>query len=124
MTGLLKKRLPAVASYTVGLGVAVLLVLVTVAGALWQVERAAALNETVRDRVDIRSHYRLFLRGLQDAETGQRGYLLTRNERYLAPFEAGRAEVWRELSLIEAQATDPDRQAEAALARIEHQKAR
>lgn len=110
----LRGRFPSVASYAIALGVAVVLVLVTVAAALWQVDRAAELNVAVRDRVEIRSHFRLFLRGVQDAETGQRGYLLTNNESYLTPFENGRAEVWRELSLIEAQVNDGPREAEAA----------
>lgn len=109
----LGRQVPATVAYAVALGVAVLLVLVTVAGALWQVDRAAQLNTAVRDQVEIRSHYRLFLRGLQDAETSQRGYLLTNNEIYLAPLETGRTDVWRELSLIEAQATTPERRSEA-----------
>lgn len=111
---ILGRRLPAAATYAVALGAAVLLLLLTVAGALWQTDRSLELNALVRDRVESRSHFRLLLRGLQDTETAQRGFLLTSNGTYLEPFGAGRAEVDRELTLIEAQARDPNDQKEAA----------
>ena len=38
---------------------------------------------------------------LKDAETGQRGYLLTEEERYLEPYDAGRANVNRELTELQ-----------------------
>lgn len=100
----LGRRFPAAATYAVALGAAVLLVLLTIAAALWQTDHYSALNANVRDRVEARAHYRLFMRGLQDAETAQRGFLLTGREQYLSPFASGRAEVERELAVIEAQA--------------------
>ena len=41
-------------------------------------------------------------RSLLDAETGQRGFLLTGNEQYLQPFESGLQRSERELSKLEA----------------------
>ncbi|MCR6646369.1 MAG: CHASE3 domain-containing protein [Terricaulis sp.] len=115
---ILGRRFPAAATYAVALGAAVLLVLLTVAAALWQTDHYRALNANVRDQVEARAHFRLFLRGLQDAETAQRGYLLTGREEYLAPFASGRAEVEREMALIETQAgANPARAAEAKLLR-------
>ncbi|HRE44008.1 MAG TPA: CHASE3 domain-containing protein [Terricaulis sp.] len=115
---ILGRRFPATATYAVALGAAVLLVLLTVAAALWQADHYRALNANVRDQVEARAHFRLFFRGLQDAETAQRGYLLTGREEYLSPFASGRAEVEREMALIEAQAgSNLARIAEAKLLR-------
>src|SRR5688572_7081979 len=103
---ILGRRFPAAATYTVALGAAVVLLLLTIAGALWQTDRNLELNAEVRERVELRSHYRLLMRGLQDAETSQRGFLLTGKEAYLEPFAHGRAEVDRELTMIEAQVAE------------------
>ena len=111
---ILGRRLPATATYVAALGAAVLLLLLTVAGALWQTDRSLQLNAEVRAQVEMRSHFRLLMRGLQDAETSQRGYLLTRDEAYLEPFGVGRTEVERELAYLESQASTPEREAEAA----------
>jgi len=111
---LLGRRFPATATYAAALGVAVILMLLTVAGALWQTDRSLELNAEVRNSVEMRSHFRLLMRGLQDAETSQRGFLLTSDEAYLEPFAGGRAEADRELTLIETQASDSVRIAEAA----------
>ena len=43
---------------------------------------------------------------LVDAETGQRGFLLTRREAYLEPYEAGRARVGRQMSDLQALTAD------------------
>ncbi|HRO03469.1 MAG TPA: CHASE3 domain-containing protein, partial [Terricaulis sp.] len=111
---ILGRHFPAAATYAVALGTAVFLLLLTVAGALWQTDRSLQLNAAVRAQVEMRSHYRLLLRGLQDTETAQRGFLLTRDEGYLEPFGAGRADIERELAVIESQVSDPSRVGEAA----------
>lgn len=111
---ILGRRFPAAATYTVALGAAVILLLLTVAGALWQTDRSLELNAAVRERVELRSNLRLLLRGLQDAETSQRGYLLTSNQSYLEPLSQGRAQIDRALDLIEGQADTSERTAEAA----------
>ena len=71
------------------------------------------LNEDVRQSLAQRSSLRLLMRGMQDAETGQRGYLLTGDENYLEPYLAGRDDIERELSNLEAfAAAEPGQVAE------------
>jgi CHASE3 domain sensor protein len=43
---------------------------------------------------------------LQDAETGQRGFIITGDESYLAPFEAGRTKLFEALSRLSELASD------------------
>ncbi|MCX7358668.1 MAG: CHASE3 domain-containing protein [Alphaproteobacteria bacterium] len=102
----LGRRLPAAATYVAALAAAFLLLVVTVAGALWQTEQGIQLNAEVRQSLAQRSSLRLLMRGMQDAETGQRGYLLTGQESYLEPYLAARDEIERELTNIEGYAGD------------------
>ena len=95
------RRLPATATYVVALGAALLLLVITVLAALWQTNQGVELNQDVRQSLAQRSSLRLLLRGMQDAEAGQRGYLLTGDEAYLEPYLAGRADIQRELSNLE-----------------------
>ncbi len=111
----LGRRLPATATYVAALSAALLLLVVTVGAALSQANEGAQLNEDVRQSLAQRSSLRLLLRGMQDAEIGQRGYLLTGDQSYLAPYEAGRDDVARELANIERFAGDNrERLAESA----------
>ncbi|MEQ1492161.1 MAG: CHASE3 domain-containing protein, partial [Terricaulis sp.] len=110
----LGRRFPATATYVAALTAAFLLLVVTVAGALWQTERGVQLNAEVRQSLAQRSSLRLLMRGMQDAETGQRGYLLTGQESYLEPYFAARDEIARELANIDSYAGgDASRVAEA-----------
>lgn len=102
----LGRRLPAVATYVAGLGVSLFLLLLTIGVALWQSERSVELNQAVRESLETRSQLRLLLRNLQDAETGQRGYLLTGDESYLEPYLASRDEAPRAVELLEVAAGD------------------
>ena len=102
----LGRRLPAVATYVAALSTALLLLVVTVAGALWQTNQGVELNADVRQSLAQRSSLRLLMRGMQDAETGQRGYLLTGQESYLEPYFAARDDIERELSNIDGYAAD------------------
>lgn len=43
---------------------------------------------------------------VQDAETGQRGYLLTGNERYLEPFQAAKLQITSRMAGVEAAIAD------------------
>lgn len=98
---LLGRRLPAAATYAVALGAALLLLILVVVGAFIQTNQSADVNQQVRESIDRRSHYRLLLRSLQDAETGQRGYLLTDDEAYLEPYENARLIIGGELDAID-----------------------
>ena len=102
----LGRRLPAVATYVAGLGLSLFLLLLTVGVALWQTERSVELNQAVRESIETRSQLRLLLRNLQDAETGQRGYLLTGNEDYLQPYLTSRDEAPRAVEALEQAAGD------------------
>lgn len=98
------RRLPATATYVAALSAALLLLFVTVATALWQTDQSVTLNADVRQSLAQRSSLRLLMRGVQDAETGQRGYLLTGDESYLEPYFAGRDDVDRELANLQTYA--------------------
>ncbi len=102
----LGRRLPATATYVAALTAAFLLLLITVAAALWQTNQGVELNQDVRQSIEQRSSLRLLMRGMQDAETSQRGYLLTGDEDYLGPFFAGRADIDRELANLDRFAGD------------------
>ena len=109
----LGRRLPAVVTYVVALGLSLVLMLLTVGAAIWQTNRGVELNEAVRASLETRSHLRLLLRALQDAEIGQRGYLLTSQESYLGPYFSAVESVPRELEALEAAAgANAARQAE------------
>lgn len=98
------RRLPAVVTYVVALGLSLVLMLLTVGAAIWQTNRGVELNAAVRASLETRSHLRLLLRALQDAEIGQRGYLLTGDESYLGPFFSAAESAPREIGALEAAA--------------------
>ncbi len=68
-----------------GLGIAVLLGMV--ATSLWLVQANNKYSQETADLRRLRASILDVLTTVQDAETGQRGYLLTGDERYLAPYQ-------------------------------------
>ena len=56
--------------------------------------------EAVRHALDVDGRLARVLSALQDAETGQRGYLLTGDENFLRPFREGRGKVSREIARL------------------------
>lgn len=100
----LGRRLPATVTYVAALVAGLLLLILTVGAALYQVDRTAELNTAVRASIDTRAHLRLLLRALQDAETGQRGFLITNNDAYLEPYNGARETATRELDALQAAA--------------------
>jgi signal transduction histidine kinase len=58
-----------------------------VALSFWMLERTRVSTEEVLATREVRSSLADLLSVVQDAETGQRGYLLTGEDRYLAPYE-------------------------------------
>ena len=66
------------------IGAAALLAIV--GATFWQVNKTAEYSEAVTAARDIRSSTRNLLSWLQDAEIGQRGYLLTGRIEYLVPY--------------------------------------
>jgi signal transduction histidine kinase len=68
--------------------------LVAVAAAsAWQMYRAAAVNDEIVKTLIFKADLVRLLSLVQDAETGQRGYLLTADQRYLLPYETATAEI-------------------------------
>jgi CHASE3 domain sensor protein len=100
-------------------GVAVIL-------AAWINAQARATAERVSHSIEIRERSERFLGHMRDAETGQRGYLLTHNPGYLGPYTSGRAAALPELDalaqLVEGDAAQTERVAKArseALSKLE-----
>jgi CHASE3 domain sensor protein len=86
-------------------GTALLLVLATVAVVL--ATRSDDLVERVQEAQRVRSLNTQVFANLRDAETGQRGYLLTGEETYLAPYEAGHDWLRARLPAMRASARPP-----------------
>jgi signal transduction histidine kinase/CheY-like chemotaxis protein len=74
-------------AFALGFG---LLIAVALASA-WLVQQQAEDNADVRRVLELQSRYTRALSILQDAETGQRGFLLTGDERYLQPYQGAAA---------------------------------
>jgi two-component sensor histidine kinase len=71
----------------------------------WAIEAARQVSLSI----EIRERAERFLGHVRDAETGQRGYLLTGDAAYLAPFTSGRAAAIPELDALDA-LVGPDHQ--------------
>lgn len=86
--------------------------------ATWINFQAEATANRVAHSIEIRERSERFLGHVRDAETGQRGYLLTGDERYLMPFTSGRAAAMPELEALERLLDDdPEQKARTARAR-------
>ena len=93
----------AFARRTVTLLLAAALALLGIVGAsLWLVERTRDHADEVQAAQEMRLRAFRVLSLLQDAETGQRGYLLTSETPYLEPYERARARLAEELSALAA----------------------
>ncbi|WP_245958373.1 sensor histidine kinase [Pelagibacterium sediminicola] len=101
-----------------------------VATSVWLVERTQVYFEDVVEARDARQAAVQLRNLLQDAQSGQRGYLLTRDETYLVPYRAALASIPGALIRLEAvltphpQATGPlvefRAQLDAKLAELTH----
>ncbi|ERI52543.1 hypothetical protein N878_18620 [Pseudomonas sp. EGD-AK9] len=76
--------------------------LMLVAGAIWGSRVNLAGGEAVENLHSALYKLSLTLSHLQDAETGQRGYLLTGNELYLRPYQRANAELDPQLQRLRA----------------------
>ena len=86
--------------------VAVIVGLVT----LITIDRLRASRSLVRHTLEVMQRAEELAGHLSDAETGQRGFLLTNDERYLEPYNAGRAGVERDTSMLRALTRDNESQ--------------
>ncbi|GJE41831.1 CHASE3 domain-containing protein [Methylobacterium soli] len=88
-------------------GFLLLLAVVVGSGALVVMQRVTVAE--MRRSYDLRSAIATLFSTLQDAETGQRGYLLTGEDSYLAPYAEATAQFEAGLAGVEAaMATEPD----------------
>jgi PAS domain S-box-containing protein len=71
-------------------------------------------NRTLADQRVVVEHLNQLISTLKDAETGQRGYLLTGNERYLEPYQNALAKIPAELSNLRASSAGGDLPSESA----------
>lgn len=88
-------------------GIAVLVVIVS--SSLWLVQLNSTYSSRTTELRRLRSFAADLLSTIQDAETGQRGYLLTTDASYLAPYNKAVAELpGRRARLTEFVSADPD----------------
>jgi two-component sensor histidine kinase/CHASE3 domain sensor protein len=105
----LAARLRSATTTIVAIGV----VTIAVVLAAWINTQARNTADQVSRAILVRERSERFLGHVRDAETGQRGYLLTGEPSYLAPFTSGRAAALPELDalagLVEANAEQKER---------------
>src|ERR1700750_1345373 len=61
---------------------------------------ATSSLDKLGDRGTARAHLNALVKALLDAETGQRGYLLTNRREYLKPYEVSQAEARKTLAWL------------------------
>ena len=79
---------------------AALVLLSIVAGSMWLASRTSTLIAQVQDERQFRNAALAISESLLNAETGQRGFLLTSNRRYLAPFESAKRDIASQLAVL------------------------
>lgn len=77
-------------------------VAVAIVLAAWINQQARRTADLASHAIEVRERAERFLGRLRDAETGQRGYLLTGQASYLEPFSEGRAAAGPELDILAA----------------------
>lgn len=88
-----------------GLGIGTALFLLSAASfGYYQVQQNLSL---LQEKSEIYIDLRRFFSQMQDVETGSRGYLLTGDETYIAPYSAARMAVFETLAALDAQVEDP-----------------
>jgi signal transduction histidine kinase len=80
-----------------------------VLGCAWLVQQQAMDSADVRRVLELQTRYTKALSLLQDAETGQRGFLLTEDESYLAPYSGAALAFAQEMDAIEKLIVRPER---------------
>jgi CHASE3 domain sensor protein len=97
----------------VPLAVGFVLLTGVVAFTAWFVSRQESANGWVQHKLEVRERLARILSVLQDAETGQRGYLLTGDESYLDPFKRAMAEYDSDIEKLGAAVADNETQKQA-----------
>jgi signal transduction histidine kinase len=93
------------------LGVGLLILIIVAGASLWRAERTRENAADVQDAQSIRTRTSRLLALLLDAETGQRGFLLTQDPQYLEPYEAARRQIGPDIErLKQLHQSDPEQQ--------------
>jgi signal transduction histidine kinase len=100
---------PNRALQSVVLGVGFALLVAVVLGCAWLLQQQAEDAADVRRVLELQNRYSRALSLLQDAETGQRGFLLTEDENYLKPFQGTAIAFAQEMAEIEKLIVRKDR---------------
>jgi signal transduction histidine kinase/CheY-like chemotaxis protein/CHASE3 domain sensor protein len=108
--GFLRLGLPAKSQW--GFGAAIAAVLLIAFLSYWSfLQRAEAVRQ-VSHTVDVADHLDALYSTFQDAETGQRGYLLTGDDPYLEPYQGALATLSAEIPRLRALVSDNPQQVE------------
>ncbi|MDY0883100.1 CHASE3 domain-containing protein [Dongia soli] len=78
--------------------------------AIWLWNQQQSVTFWVQHALEVENHLNQVLALATDAETGQRGYLLTGRDRYLAPYETARQQLLPEISTLGELTTDNSNQ--------------
>jgi len=106
-------------SRVTALAVGFTLVLIVIAGNIWFNVSQQQGSELVQHTMEVESQLYRLLSLLEDAETGQRGYLLTGDEGFLAPYLSATAALDGQFKNLAALITDPgQRQALSTLTNL------
>lgn len=100
----------ALQSAILALGFALLVAVVV--GCAWLVRQQSEDAAEVRRVLELQNGYTRALSILQDAETGQRGFVITQDEAYLKPFHQAAASFSAEMDAVEKLLRRPERQPE------------
>jgi signal transduction histidine kinase len=84
------------------LGVGILTVIAILVAAVWLAGRNHVAADDLIEVLEIRREALTVLGGIQEAESGQRGYLLTRSDPYLRPYTAAVTHIDAELDRLHA----------------------
>ncbi|WP_427025957.1 sensor histidine kinase [Aureimonas ureilytica] len=110
-----QRAIPTLPLTVVLAGVSSVLLLIVASVAIWSSTMARGGVEGLRETSVVQSSALTFLSRLQDAETGQRGYLLTGNASFLEPYERSVGLVPSDLARLKsATSDDPDLMREVA----------
>ena len=93
---------------TLLLGFALLVVMIL--GSVWLADQQKQSFALVRHTLEVESRISTVLSDLQDAETGQRGFLLTGQKDYLKPYEAAISRIDGDIEALAAATADNPRQ--------------
>ena len=107
-------------SVVVPLAIGFLLLMGVIAATAWFGAQRGTANAAVQRVLDVELQLSGILSLMQDAETSQRGYLLTGDEAYLQPYEAARRSIAGEMDELRALMADSPGQSDhlAALKKI------